>query len=98
MGAALGASRATTSGAINLGLHDQRSGCFAMMRLVFALMAIAVSVTLVGFIGLRDEKRLRSQEGHEAARNALTPRQRQLLAFGAVVPGLLLMIGGWWSS
>lgn len=69
-----------------------------MMRVIFALMAVAVSVAMLGWIGLRDEKRLRSQAGAEAARKALNTRQRQLFALGAAVPGLVLMVSGWWSS
>ena len=69
-----------------------------MMRLVFAMLAVAVSVALLGWIGLRDEKRLRSRGGEEAARKSLNTRQRQLFACGAAVPGLVLMTSGWWSS
>lgn len=69
-----------------------------MMRLIFAIIAVAVSVALLGYIGLRDEKRLRSQGGAEAASKALTSGQRKLYAIGALVPGLLLMLTHWWSS
>lgn len=68
------------------------------MRVVLALLAIAVSVALLGWIGLHDPKRVRAQDGEAALREPFTPRQRRLLALGAALPGLLLMLSGWWSS
>jgi hypothetical protein len=68
------------------------------MRLVLAILAIAASVALLAWIGLRDPKRLAAQEGETAARRAFSTRQRKLLALGAAVPGLLLMFSGWSSS
>lgn len=68
------------------------------MRVMLAVLAIAASVVLLGWIGLRDPKRVRAQDGEAALRKPFTPRQRRLLALGAAMPGLLLMLSGWWSS
>jgi hypothetical protein len=68
------------------------------MRGMLALLAIAVSVTLIGWIALRDPKRVRAQDDESALRAPLTSRQRRLLALAAATPGPLLMLGGWWSS
>jgi hypothetical protein len=64
----------------------------------FALLAIAASVGVLGYIAVRDPKRLRAQEGEEEARRALSDSQRRALALAALAPGLLLMLSGWWSS
>ena len=66
------------------------------MRLVLAVLAIATSVVLLGWIGLHDPKRVAAQG--ETDRRALSTRQRRALALGAVVPGLLLIFTGWWSA
>lgn len=68
------------------------------MHMILALLAVMASVALLGWIGLRDPKRVRAQDGEAAVRKPLTTRQRRLLALGAAVPGLLLMLSGWWSS
>jgi hypothetical protein len=67
------------------------------MQVLLAILAIAASVVLLGRIALRDPKRMRAQVG-EPARTPLTARQRRLLAFGAALPGLALVFGGWASS
>jgi hypothetical protein len=66
------------------------------MRLVLAVLAIVASVVLLGWIALHDPKRLAAQG--VADRPTLGTRQRRVLALSAVVPGLLLMLSGWWSS
>ena len=66
------------------------------MRLLLAVLAIATSVVLLGWIGLHDPKRAAAQG--EAGRRPLSTRQRRILAFGAVLPGLLLIVTGWWSA
>ena len=68
------------------------------MGVAFALFAIAASAGLLGYIAVRDPKRLRAQGGEEAARRALSDRHRRTLALAALAPGLLLMLSGWWSS
>lgn len=70
------------------------------MHVSLALLAIAVSVAVLALIGLRDPKRVRTQDGEMAIRRLLTTRQRRLLALSATAPGLLLllMLSGWWSS
>jgi hypothetical protein len=68
------------------------------MRVILALAAVTASVTVLGWIALRDPKRMRSHESAVALRAPLTSRQRRLLALGALAPGLLLMLSGWWSS
>ena len=68
------------------------------MQIVFALLAIATSTLLLGWIGLRDEKRLRVQDGESALRRAFTTSQRRLLALAALAPGVLLIASGWGSS
>lgn len=66
------------------------------MRLLLAVLAIATSVALLGWIGLHDPKRVAAQG--EAGRRAFSTRRRRALALGAVVPGLLLIFTGWWSA
>lgn len=68
------------------------------MNVLLALLAIAVSVTVLGWIGVRDPKRVHSQYGEAAIHRPLTTRQRRLLGLVAAMPGLLLMLSGWWSS
>jgi len=68
------------------------------MRVILALLAVAVSVAVIGFIALRDPKRLRVHHGEAANQMALSARQRQLLTLIAVMPGLLLTLTGWWSA
>ena len=69
-----------------------------MMQIALALLGVAVSTLLLGWIGLRDVKRLRVQEGESATRPPFTTRRRRLLAMAAVAPGVLLLATGWWSS
>jgi hypothetical protein len=66
------------------------------MRLVLAVLAIVASVVLLGWIALHDPKRVAAQGA--ADRKTLSTRRRRVLAVGAVVPGLLLILSGWWSS
>ena len=68
------------------------------MHVLLALLAIAVSVAVLGWIGVRDPKRVRAQEGEAAIHRPLTTRQRRLLGLVAALPGLLLVLSGWWSS
>jgi hypothetical protein len=66
------------------------------MRIVLAASAIVASAVLLGWIALHDPKRLAGQGA--ADRQTLSTRQRRVLALSAVVPGLLLILSGWWSS
>ncbi|HEX5651251.1 MAG TPA: hypothetical protein VFX69_16455 [Steroidobacteraceae bacterium] len=68
------------------------------MQVTLALLAAAVSTLLLAWIGLRDAKRLRVQEGDSASRQPFTSHRRRLLALAAATPGVLLLAGGWWSS
>jgi len=67
------------------------------MRVLLAWLAIAASVASLGWIALRDPKRVRATH-QSVGRTPFTVRQRRVLALAAVVPGLLLMLSGWWSS
>ena len=47
------------------------------MQITLALLAIATSSLLLGWIGLRDAKRLRVQDGGSASRRAFTTARRR---------------------
>jgi hypothetical protein len=66
------------------------------MRLLLAVLAIVTSVLLLAWIGLHDPKRVAATG--EAGRRSLSTGQRRALALGAVVPGVLLILTGWWSA
>lgn len=68
------------------------------MHVILAVLASATSVALLGWLGLHDPKRVRAQDGEAAVRERLSTRQRRLLALGAAMPGVLLVLSGWWSS
>jgi hypothetical protein len=68
------------------------------MQIALSALAAAISALLLAWIGLRDAKRLRVQDGEPASRQALTPERRRLLALVAALPGVLLLASGWWSS
>ena len=68
------------------------------MRVLAAALAVAMSVALLGWMGLRDPKRMHAQHRDGIARAPLDSRQRRWLALGAVMPGFALMLSGWWSS
>ena len=68
------------------------------MQITLALLALATSTLLLGWIGLRDAKRLRVQDGESASRRAFTTARRRVLALAALAPGVLLIACGWSSS
>jgi hypothetical protein len=68
------------------------------MPLLLAVLAAAASATLLGWMAWRDPKRLRAQDGAGDSGAPFTTRQRRVLTMAAIVPGLLLVISGWWSS
>jgi hypothetical protein len=68
------------------------------MQSTLALLAIATSSLLIGWIGLRDAKRLRVQDGGSASRQAFTTARRRVLVLAALAPGVLLIACGWSSS
>jgi hypothetical protein len=63
------------------------------MQIALSALAAAISALLLAWIGLRDAKRLRVQDGEPASRQALTPERRRLLALVAALPGVLLLGG-----
>ena len=68
------------------------------MQISLALLAVATSTLLLGWIGVRDAKRLRTQHGDSTTRQPFTTLQRRLLALAAAAPGVLLIASGWSSS
>ena len=68
------------------------------MYLLLTALAVATSVLLLNWIGLRDTKRLHTQHDTSASRQPFSYGQRRLLAMGAATPGVLLMLGGWGSA
>jgi hypothetical protein len=70
-----------------------------LMQVLLTMLATAASVILLGWMAFRDPRRLRAQDGNEVGVSVpFTTGQRRSLAFAASVPGLLLMLIGWWSS
>ena len=80
-------SRDENAGVAGAGIAHERSCGVAPMHILLALLAIAVSVALLGWIGVRDPKRVHSQDGEAAIHRPLTTRQRRLLGLVAAMPG-----------
>ena len=65
-----------------------------MTNLVITLLAIATSAVLLGVLGWRDPKRLRTSRS--AAPTAATPRARRWLGWSIPIPGVVLVLAGAW--